>query len=169
MPTVPPDLHSHNPYPNLLTLKIEAVADRLGLHLQSDRDVFPVIDGWVRLGLMGLHLSCCESPTQPTALQLQSPQDLHQQQPQVTWLGQPPTPGHTAIHYRALTQNHEGLRGTWTLGQIRDDVRPDRHRSGLDVSVTPADLRIMEAEGLWHHDISPNHHGILERLVVKHL
>jgi uncharacterized protein YjbI with pentapeptide repeats len=33
--------------------------------------------------------------------------------------------------------------------------------------VSAADLRILEANGLWHHDISPNSHGILERVVLR--
>ena len=35
--------------------------------------------------------------------------------------------------------------------------------------LTAADVRMVEAEELWHHDISPNKHAILERKLIKSL
>ncbi len=37
----------------------------------------------------------------------------------------------------------------------------------VTVAIAPRDVRILTAEGLWRHDITPNKHGIIERTLAR--
>lgn len=158
---------AQNSHTDLLLLQADSFApDRLTLTLKCGVESFKVVEGTiVRVGLTGLGLELQSAPIAPvtiakTPLLQAIDQAMGRHYPEsqrflteTTWSG-----------FSLATDGFQGsLQGTIVLGEISAHG-PDFVLTGR---VTAADLRILESNGLWHHDISPNCHGILERVVLR--
>ncbi|MGJ3245779.1 MAG: pentapeptide repeat-containing protein [Elainellaceae cyanobacterium] len=78
--------------------------------------------------------------------------------------------GATQATWRFQTSPNSILRGDLThlkLATIRPTDYPFRIESM--VAIAPVDIRVTETEGLWRHDITPNQHAVLERVVSRQL
>ena len=160
---------AQNSHPGLLLLQADSFApDRFTLTLKCGVESFAVVGGTIlRVGLTGLRLDLDAGTVAPVTI-AKTPllQGIDQA------MGR-----HCPESHRFVTEHRwsgfglatEGfqfqgaLQGAIVLGEISAQI-PEFI---LSARVSAADLRILEANGLWHHDISPNSHGILERVVLR--
>ncbi len=78
-----------------------------------------------------------------------------------------PTPSHWILD---ITGDGSILKGSLGLLKLaRLQVRGTPVRVQATFQVTAANILMVESEGLWPHDINPNQHGILERLLTRSL
>lgn len=81
------------------------------------------------------------------ALLVDGPTDLRWEQTPAGWVGWRDRPGLTQLRWR-LPPRTQPCPATWLL--------------------TLADLMLVQAVGLWQHDLAPNSHVLAERLILKH-
>ena len=156
--------HCQNTYPDLLSLQGDLNADtqRFSLQICPGTIAFDLATGRVRLGLTGFQLAV-------------SGEDLgtFDGQNLIQNLIQQLSEQCSESHWQILSA--QALSG-FSLGS--DGLRRSLNLEGcysLDysttfrLSLTAADMRILDSEGIWHHDIHPNTQGILERVLVQHL
>lgn len=158
---------AQNSHADLLLLQADSFSpDRLTLTLKCGVESFMVVGGTIlRVGLTGLRLDLQWATLPPvtiakTPLLQAMDQAIGRHYPDsqrfltdTTWSG-----------FRLATDAFQGsLQGAIVLGEIPAQS-PEFVLTG---TVSAADLRILESNGLWSHDISPNGHGILERVVLR--
>ncbi|MFP4008734.1 MAG: hypothetical protein ACLFV6_12120, partial [Spirulinaceae cyanobacterium] len=170
-------LYSHNRFPDCLrldltphSLEADSSPSQLYLSLKFDEQWQPLGQGRVKFGLKGgqLHLNFDDKAIQlsdrPSHFQatLVSPND--------------PTSPTLIIH------SDEAAKPTWMLSLQGSQPILQGHLEPLHLATvqpsTPLDdftvsfrvrshqVMVTDAENLWKHDVSPNQHAILERLVV---
>ena len=158
---------AQNSHPNLLLLQADSFApDRFTLTLKCGVESMEAVGQTIlRVGLTGLRLEL-EAGTVPPVTIAKTPllqgidqsmgryfPDSHRFLTEGSWSG-----------FSLTTEGFQGsLEGAIVLGEIS----AQSPEFVLSARVSAADLRILEAHGLWHHDISPNRHGILERVVLR--
>ncbi|WP_377478500.1 MAG: pentapeptide repeat-containing protein [Microcoleus anatoxicus] len=60
------------------------------------------------------------------------------------------------------------LKGLLTSAKL-GEITATNYRIDATFEVTKEDIHITDAEGLWPHDITPNQHSVLERILTVHL
>ncbi len=157
-------IESLNQYPHGLSLALEAIPDSnnsqnfsLNLTLKFNQDWQDLINGKVKLGFkkgeLKLTLENCELllndlPNSP--FQIISNQSL--ENAILLFLAKP---GESILNDSISQIN---------LGIVKVKQMPYSLTASFEVS--PIDISITDAEGLWKHNISPNKHGILERRIA---
>jgi len=155
-----------NRCPDVVQLQVDAVPVDAGLEvfvaLQFGHLVQPLADGKAQVAIARAQLT----------LELENAQWV---QPAVApsivtdWGHLLPSPDSTAtqpswtISARDGGLLRDGMERT-SLGQVQVGDRPVKLTAAL--TTTPADHCLVDIEGLWRHDISPNRHGLLERKLV---
>lgn len=154
----------HNTYPALLSLHGDLHADtqRFSLQICPGTIAFDLATGRVRVGLTGFQLAV--SGEDPGTFDGQNLipnliQQLSEQCAESHWQIL------SSQAFSGFSLGSDGLRGSLNLeGRYSLD-----YSTALRLSLTAADMRILDSEGIWHHDIHPNTQGILERVLVQHL
>ncbi|MEB3355445.1 MAG: pentapeptide repeat-containing protein, partial [Synechococcales bacterium] len=156
-----------NRCPEVVQLQVDAVPTDGGLEvfiaLQFGQMVQPLAGGKAQVAIARSYLT----------LELENAQWV---QPAVApsivtdWGHLLPSPESTATQPSWMMSARDGgvLRDTverTSLGRVQVGDRPVKLTATL--TTTPADHCLMDVEGLWRHDISPNRHGLLERKLVR--
>ncbi|MGL5060634.1 MAG: pentapeptide repeat-containing protein [Microcoleus sp.] len=189
MPAILPDMRSldfHNKYPDCLRMQLEAIpvpSDatasgpiELYLSLNFNECWKPLLGGRVKFGLQGgrlnLNLENCKFPL--TARQLIGDFKLL---PTETTSGKiddnectvchiSTTGGDTTLSWMfALKQGKPPLKGflkSAKLGELAAQI----FQIKAVFSVSKEDVYLADFEGLWPHDITPNQHSVLERILA---
>ncbi|MFZ9738707.1 MAG: pentapeptide repeat-containing protein [Prochlorotrichaceae cyanobacterium] len=160
---------AQNPHANLLSLQADSASpDRLTLTLKCGIDPFEVSPGTiVRVGLTGLQLTLQFDTLAPVTiagnpLLKAIDQSIGKQWPDCQRFL-------TEQSGSAISLAIEGFQGSLPGAIGVAEIDSQQTGFALTGSITVADLRILEASGLWHHDISPNSHGVLERVVLREI
>ncbi|GET42036.1 pentapeptide repeat-containing protein [Microseira wollei] len=159
-----PLLESENKYPDCLSMKLEAipVTDQqeldLYLTLEFNQQWESLLGGRVKFGLKGGELKL---KSEGGEFSLASG-ELIDAFCQVTTkdLNENPV---WVFEVKPL----KGLLHQVKLGTLKVTEKPCRFAASFEVS--PPDISVTDAEGLWRHDISPNQHAVIERKLVVFL
>lgn len=163
-------LESHNRFPDCLLMQIELVSKPsdemkeqcdLYLTIEFNKQWKSLLDGRIELGLKGGTL---EVKLENGKLKLESPlingqfvTILTSDRTHSTWQFSP-KPGDSLIKGAAK----QIKLGTLIPASINFRVE-------ATFAVSASDISLLDTEGLWKHDISPNKHGILERAIALFL
>lgn len=171
-------LEAHHLYPEGLCLELVANPQAAGspwdlfLNLIWGEHWEPLLGGRVKFALRGgtLSLRCRASQWQGDRHLLSQPVDLTTPQGESRVKFFPVSLGAQEAHWRfesdPLAQTLQGSLLKAPLGQWL----PEAGAMLLaGVSVDSGDLKILDAEGLWQHDITPNQHGIFDRAIAQFL
>lgn len=157
----------HNPYPNCVSLKLDTMGSQsssgqIMLQLQGhfNEQEKDLLNGHLKFGLKGGILS----------LELENGEIIYPEPLLEDW---------------AQLQTQSSVNPSWELTPktgasiLKIDnitvpfaiIQPQTEPLYLTVTlkVTPQNLSITNAEGLWRHDIHPNQHAILERVLAQFL
>ncbi len=136
----------------------------LTLHFQEVWQEVP--GGRFKLGLTGGKLMLnLENATLPEEIGLLTKEPKPSISSQVTTGTS--TPSHWILKISGDGSILKGSLGVLQLARLQVKGTPVRVQATFQVSA--ANIQIVEAEGLWPHDINPNQHGILERLLIRSL
>jgi uncharacterized protein YjbI with pentapeptide repeats len=78
-----------------------------------------------------------------------------------------PSPCHLSLEIAGDGSILRGDLGLLKLARLKVQEPPVRVQATFQVS--EANIQMVESEGLWPHDINPNQHGILERMLIRSL
>jgi uncharacterized protein YjbI with pentapeptide repeats len=150
--------NSHNRYPDLLTLQvISGQPSELAIALGTTR--LGSRTHYIDLGLTGFQLQFQPARsvfTNPTLTPIAGSIDIIQPE-----LEAPPG---TYLFW----VNTSSLEGKVSL-QLPEQVTDPETPLALKGILSPVDVRIIQSEGWWHHDIHPNQATVLERFAVTQL
>lgn len=145
----------------------------LNLTLHFKQAWQPLIGGRFKFGLTGGTLQLgLENATMPQGLKLLTSlvniatQGSESVNCQVTTTGTATQPSWT-FTLKSGAHVLQGSLGLVNLGRLQFTGTPAKIETIFQV--TPANVQLIEAEGLWPHDISPNKHGVLERTLMRAL
>jgi len=159
-------LEVQNPYPEWVELDLKGVFDplektfSLSLGLNCQEQWRSLLDGRVKLalkaGIFKLKLSTGEFIP------------FSEQRDDIALIGKEDTQGFAWQLFPPRGKSFlDPVNPEIPLGNIIFNDQP------CDVTgtwvISPADLSITDAENLWRHDLSPNKHGILERVLARFL
>ena len=164
-----PLLESQNKYPNCLSMKLEAIPLQspstdtheldLYLTLEFNEQWESFLGGRIKFGLTGGELelkqeggefSLASGVFNDAFCQVRT-KDLNEN---TVWVFQA-NPGEPIL---------KGLLNQAKLGRVKLSDRSCRFEGNFKVS--PPDVSVRDAEGLWRHDISPNKLAVIERKLV---
>ena len=164
-----PLLESQNKYPNCLSMKLEAIPVHSGGNNTPELDLYLTLEfneqwesllgGRIKFGLKGGELklkheggefSLASGEFSDAFCQVTT-KDLKQD---AVWVFQA-NPGEPIL---------QGLVNQVKLGTYKLSDKHCRFEANFEVS--PSDLSVRDAEGLWRHDISPNQLAVIDRKLV---
>jgi uncharacterized protein YjbI with pentapeptide repeats len=163
--------YCHNTYPDLLSLQgnFHAETQRFSIQICPGTIGLDIVTGKVRFGLTGFQLEVWGGEAETFDWKSLIPQFLAQLSGQCAeshWQALSSTNSTQALipALSGFSLTSEGLRQILNLEGSHSSEYPVEFRLG----VTAADLRVVDSEGIWHHDIHPNTQGVLERALVHH-
>jgi hypothetical protein len=159
-------LATQNPYPDCVSLElttttVDSTQFDLYLHLQFNQQRMPLSNGSIKFGLKGgelklkLENSQFSSANPDFDATYQITATASKNNP--AWMLAP------KLGQSLLEGSSQGVK----LGTV--EVTGESYQVMATFEVSPSDISLTDAEGLWRHDISPNKHGILERKIVLFL
>ncbi|MCW6035493.1 pentapeptide repeat-containing protein [Spirulina subsalsa FACHB-351] len=173
-----PALEFHNPYPDAVNLELLPLATtgesfgegELGVKLTFGQQWTELLNGRVRFGIKGgiLTLECAREASQnenPAFLSLQ-----HNTETRPLALSLSLVPNSALPQWLCFSEpRYAILQGTsqpYPLGIFAPNTPPV---VTLRFTPSPSHIVLTDAENLWRHDISPNKHAILERVLARFL
>lgn len=161
-------LKSHNLYPDLVVMTLEAVPlssssvisneCELYLSLSFNQQWYSLLEGRIKLGLKGgqLELRLENTRLQEINAQLDDYLELKTKgsEKEPTWRWE------LKVNQLNVAKALKRVK----LGKIEMLTHPFSVKASW--KVCPADITLIDAENLWRHNISPNKHGVLERSIV---
>ncbi|HAC62822.1 MAG TPA: pentapeptide repeat-containing protein [Cyanothece sp. UBA12306] len=170
MSEFPPTLHllaSHNPYPECVSLQVEtlrskSVSEQLTVLLQIhfNEQEKSLLNGHLKFALKGGLLS----------LEIENGEVVSFESYLEDW-GKLQIQSPVGASWQLTAKPGTSILKTGNVSLPLAIIQPKSDPLSLKVilKVTPQDLCITQAEGLWRHDIHPNQHGILERVLARFL
>lgn len=163
-------LTADNPYPDCVAFKLEtpsqgthpSITEQLPLLLSIhfNEQEKSLLNGHLKFGIKGGTLT----------LQLENGEMINPQLSLEDW-GQLTTMTSEAVVWQLASPSGVSILKTESILSSVAIVQPTTHFLDLTLTleVTPPDISITSAQGLWRHDIHPNKHGILERVLAHFL
>jgi Pentapeptide repeats (8 copies) len=157
-------LESHNPYPDCISMQLEAIPHRsldqfdLYLTIQFNEQWKSLLDGRIKFGLKGgklqLRLEGSELSTVDCDRNelVQIAATMSKTNPIWHFC---PKPGELMLKGNL---DRVKLGSLWATSKL--------YRIAATFEISKSDISLTDAEELWRHDISPNKHGILDRAIA---
>lgn len=155
-------LKSDNPYPDWVLLKLNLVSIISGQYdlnvtLKFQDNWQPLLDGRIKWGLKGGELKVSSKNCEI----------LQNTNPYGSVVTETDTNNFTWILMPSITSSVNDGSLSFQIGTAI--ATSDSFEITVAFIPTLADISVIDAEGLWKHDISPNKHGVLERAIAQYI